>query len=94
MQQDTHLLTENQLPPPPPSTPTTVGHEDYPFPPGLTPREIDVLRLAIAGLDNKHVSQRLQTPLRNVEKYILRIQMKIDMYDRNSPLSTMLNRRS
>ena len=94
MKQEPHLLTEVQFPPPPPPRrPTAVGYEDYPLPPGLTPREIDILRLVIAGLDNKQISQRLQTSLRNVEKYILRIQTKTDMYSKESPLSHLLKSR-
>lgn len=94
MKQESHLLTDIQIPPPPPpKRPTALGYEDYPLPPGLTPREIDILRAIIAGLDNKQISQCLQTSLRNVEKYILRIQMKIDMHSQESPLKQLLKSR-
>ena len=94
MNQEAHLLTEVQFPPPPPPTrPTAVGYEDYSFPPGLTPRETDILRLAIAGLDNQQISQRLQTSLRNVEKYILRLQQKVTRYSKESPLNHILKNR-
>lgn len=86
------MKTEAELPPPPPPTrPTAVGYEE--FPPGLTPRETDILRLATAGLDNQQISQRLQTSLRNVEKYILRLQTKIDSHGQGSPWAQMLKTR-
>ena len=94
MKQEPHLLTNVQSPPPPPPRrPTAVGYEDYPLPPQLTPRETDILRLVIAGLDNQQISQRLQTSLRNVEKYIPCIQTKIDRYSKESPLSDLLKSR-
>ncbi len=95
MNQETYLEKEFQFPPPPPPRrPTTVGYEDDSFPPDLTPRQIDILRLAIAGLDNKQISQRLHTSLRNVEKYIPHIQTKIERYSQDSPLSALLKNRS
>ena len=95
MKQETDLLlTEAQLPPPPPPRrPTAVGNDEYPFPPGLTPRATEILRLVIGGLDNQQISQRLQTSQRNVEKYILYIQTKIDLFSKKSPLSHLLNNR-
>lgn len=91
MKQELPLLTEYLLPPPPlPRRPTTVGYDNYPFPPDLTPREIDILRLAIAELHIKKISQRLNTSLRNVEKYISRIQTKIDRYSKEFPFSDIL----
>lgn len=94
MKQEPHLLEEVQLPPPPPpKRPTAVGYEDYPFHPSLTPREREILRLAVAGLDDKQISQRLQTSLHNVKKYILRLQTKTDRYSQESPLSHLLKNR-
>ena len=94
MNQEPHLQRDAQLPPPPPPRrPTAVGYEDYSFLPGLTPRETDILRLTIAGLDNQHIAQQLGTTLRNVEKYILRLQQKTDRHSQDSPLNQILKNR-
>lgn len=39
----------------------------------LTPREQSVLNLVAAGLMNKEIARRLQTSVRNVEKYVSRL---------------------
>ncbi|NEQ50697.1 MAG: helix-turn-helix transcriptional regulator [Leptolyngbya sp. SIO3F4] len=94
MNQEPHLLTDVELPPPPPpKRPTAVGYEEYFFPPGLTPRETDILRLAVAGLDNQQISRSLGTTLRNVEKYILRLQTKVGMHSEEFPLNQILKNR-
>ncbi|MEM7793886.1 MAG: helix-turn-helix transcriptional regulator [Cyanobacteria bacterium P01_C01_bin.118] len=92
-QETTTWLTEVQSPPPPPPRSTSIGHEDDAFPPGLTPRETDILKLTIVGLDNLQIAQRLGTTRHNVEKYILRLQQKVTRYSQESPLNYILNNR-
>lgn len=94
MDQEAHVLTEVQSPPPPPPTrPTAVGYKDDSFPPGLTLRETDILRLTIAGLDNLQIAQQLGTTRHNIEKYILRLQQKVTRYSKESPLIQLLKNR-
>jgi len=94
MKEDTHFQTAEKLPPPPPpKRPTAVGYEEDPFQPSLTPREREILRLAVTGLDDKQISQHLQTSLRNTKKYILRLQTKIDRTSKDSPLNRLLKNR-
>ena len=85
--------TEIELPPPPPTGTRSIGCADYEFPPGLTPREIDILRLVIAEFNNEQVANCLTTSLHNVEKYLHRIQRKVDMYNPASPLCYLLKNR-
>ena len=85
--------TEIELPPPPPQGPRSVGCADYEFPSGLTPRERDILGLVIAGFNNEQVANCLPTSLHNVEKYLHRIQRKVDMYNPASPLCYLLKKR-
>jgi DNA-binding NarL/FixJ family response regulator len=42
----------------------------------LTPREQSVLNLVVDGLMNKEIARRLETSVRNVEKYVSRLFVK------------------
>ncbi len=53
---------------PPPKTPTIKLD--------LTPREESVLALVVDGLMNKEIARRLETSVRNVEKYVSRLFVK------------------
>ena len=41
--------------------------------PSFTPREASVLQLVAEGLMNKEIARRLETSIRNVEKYVSRL---------------------
>ncbi|MEB3326807.1 MAG: response regulator transcription factor [Synechococcus sp.] len=43
---------------------------------GFTPREASVLQLVAEGLMNKEIARRLETSIRNVEKYVSRLFIK------------------
>ena len=91
---ETFLQTEAQSPPPPPKGPRINGCADDDLPPGLTPRERDILKLVIAGFDNAQVAESLSTPLRNVEKYMHRLQRKVEnMNNSASPLLDLFRKR-
>jgi DNA-binding NarL/FixJ family response regulator len=42
----------------------------------FTPREASVLQLVAEGLMNKEIARRLETSIRNVEKYVSRLFIK------------------
>lgn len=53
-----------------------------PIPIDLTPREQSVLDLVAQGLMNKEIAKKLQTSVRNVEKYVSRLFSKTDTNSR------------
>ena len=52
---------------------TSISHSPAPFKIDLTPREQSVLNLVAEGLMNKEIARRLDTSVRNVEKYVSRL---------------------
>ncbi|WP_353929286.1 response regulator transcription factor [Okeanomitos corallinicola TIOX110] len=52
---------------------TTISQSPPPFKIDLTPREQSVLNLVAQGLMNKEIARRLETSVRNVEKYVSRL---------------------
>ncbi|MGM3305623.1 response regulator transcription factor [Anabaena sp. WFMT] len=50
-----------------------ISHSPPPFKIDLTPREQSVLNLVAEGLMNKEIARRLETSVRNVEKYVSRL---------------------
>lgn len=48
------------------------------FPNGLTPREVDVLRLIAAGRSNQEIAAELAISVRTVERHITNLYGKID----------------
>ena len=44
--------------------------------PSFTPREASVLQLVAEGLMNKEIARKLETSIRNVEKYVSRLFIK------------------
>ena len=86
---ETFPKTEAPSPPPPPKRPRINSFADDDLPPGLTPRDTEILKLVIAGFDSTQVAEHLSTPLRNVEKYMHRLQRKVE--DMNNPASPLLD---
>ena len=52
---------------------TAIAQSSAPFNIDLTPREQSVLNLVAEGLMNKEIARRLETSVRNVEKYVSRL---------------------
>jgi DNA-binding NarL/FixJ family response regulator len=52
---------------------TAIGQSATPVKLDFTPREQSVLDLVVAGLMNKEIARRLETSVRNVEKYVSRL---------------------
>ncbi|MDB9539682.1 response regulator transcription factor [Anabaenopsis tanganyikae CS-531] len=52
---------------------TAISQSPVPFKIDLTPREQSVLNLVAEGLMNKEIARRLETSVRNVEKYVSRL---------------------
>lgn len=52
---------------------TAISQTPPPFKIDLTPREQSVLNLVAQGLMNKEIARRLETSVRNVEKYVSRL---------------------
>ena len=50
--------------------------ENAPIIPSFTPREASVLQLVAEGLMNKEIARKLETSIRNVEKYVSRLFIK------------------
>ncbi|HET9223667.1 MAG TPA: LuxR C-terminal-related transcriptional regulator, partial [Roseiflexaceae bacterium] len=67
-----HLLSAPQETPSGPVAPLE--------PAGLTPREIEVLRLITAGKSNQEIAHELTLSVRTVERHISNIYQKIDVY--------------
>jgi DNA-binding NarL/FixJ family response regulator len=53
-------------------------------PHGLTPRELDVLRLIAEGLSNREIGQRLSVSERTVESHVLRVLTKLHLSSRTA----------
>ncbi len=53
--------------------PSTVTTEPPPIRVQLTPREQEVLDLVSEGLMNKEIARKLETSIRNIEKYVTRL---------------------
>jgi DNA-binding NarL/FixJ family response regulator len=49
---------------------------------GLSPRELEVLRLIAAGKSNREIAEALFLSLRTVERHIANIYLKIDVHNR------------
>ena len=60
--------------PVPITTPNRWGY--VPLIPNFTPREASVLQLVAEGLMNKEIARKLETSIRNVEKYVSRLFIK------------------
>ncbi|MBC6481474.1 MAG: response regulator transcription factor [Hormoscilla sp. GM7CHS1pb] len=60
----------------------TLGHKTPPMKLDFTPREQSVLNLVVEGLMNKEIARRLETSLRNVEKYVSRLFAKTETNSR------------
>jgi len=52
---------------------SSISQSPAPFKIDLTPREQSVLNLVAEGLMNKEIARRLETSVRNVEKYVSRL---------------------
>ena len=52
------------------------NHDDNITTPNFTPREASVLQLVAEGLMNKEIARKLETSIRNVEKYVSRLFIK------------------
>jgi DNA-binding NarL/FixJ family response regulator len=52
---------------------SAISQSPAPFKIDLTPREQSVLNLVAEGLMNKEIARRLETSVRNVEKYVSRL---------------------
>src|SRR5205823_4890665 len=48
------------------------------FPDGLSPREVDVLRLIATGINNQQIADTLSLSVRTVERHITNLYAKID----------------
>ena len=59
-----------------------IGHKTPPMKLDFTPREQSVLNLVVEGLMNKEIARRLETSVRNVEKYVSRLFAKTETNSR------------
>ncbi len=62
------------------------------LPHGLTPRELDVLRLMVAGHSNKQIGDALNVTEGSVKFYVNKILSKLDVTDRTQAVTTALRR--
>jgi len=60
--------------------------------PGLTPREMDVLRLIVAGHSNKQIGDALDVTEGSVKFYVNKILSKLGVSDRTQAVTTALRR--
>jgi len=60
--------------------------EERPLDPGLTPREIEVLRLAAGGLTNRGIANRLSISARTVQVHLIHIFQKLDVGSRTEAI--------
>ena len=58
--------------------------------PSFTPREASVLQLVAEGLMNKEIARKLETSIRNVEKYVSRLFIKTETSSRTELVSYAL----
>lgn len=59
-----------------------IGHKTPSMKLDFTPREQSVLNLVVEGLMNKEIARRLETSVRNVEKYVSRLFTKTETNSR------------
>jgi two-component system, NarL family, response regulator len=71
--------------------PPGVVDADVP-PPGLTPRETDVLRLMVAGLSNRQIGEALHVTEGSVKFYVNKILSKLGVADRTQAVTAALRR--
>lgn len=57
------------------------------YPDGLTPREVDVLRLIAAGKSNREMAEHLFLSVRTIERHVANIYTKIDAHNRNEAVA-------
>ena len=57
------------------------------YPDGLTPREVDVLRLIAAGRSNRDMAEELFLSIRTIERHVANIYGKIDAHNRQEATS-------
>ena len=69
--------------PPSPSTPVAERMQ-ISYPAGLTPREVEVLRLVAQGLTNEHVASHLVISPRTVDTHLTSIYSKIGVSSRSA----------
>jgi len=62
------------------------------LPHGLTPRELDVLRLLVAGHSNKQIGEALTVTEGSVKFYVNKILSKLGVSDRTQAVTTALRR--
>ncbi|MBE0448676.1 MAG: response regulator transcription factor [Actinobacteria bacterium] len=55
---------------------------------GLTPREVEVLKIIAEGLSNKEIAHRLSISEKTVKNHINNILPKLHLYDRTQRRST------
>lgn len=68
------------------------GTEQHLLPHGLTPRELDVLRLMVAGHSNKQIGDALNVTEGSVKFYVNKILSKLAVTDRTQAVTTALRR--
>ncbi len=68
------------------------GTEQHLLPHGLTPRELDVLRLMVAGHSNKQIGDLLNVTEGSVKFYVNKILSKLAVTDRTQAVTTALRR--
>jgi DNA-binding NarL/FixJ family response regulator len=61
-------------------------------PPGLTPRETDVLRLMVAGLSNRQIGEALHVTEGSVKFYVNKILSKLGVADRTQAVTAAIRR--
>jgi DNA-binding NarL/FixJ family response regulator len=61
-------------------------------PPGLTPRETDVLRLIVGGLSNRQIGEALRVTEGSVKFYVNKILSKLGVADRTQAVTAAIRR--
>lgn len=73
--------------------PGVIGHQESELAsPSLTPREMDVLRLIVAGHSNKQIGDALDVTEGSVKFYVNKILSKLGVSDRTQAVTTALRR--
>ncbi len=62
----------------------TAGAEDGPAVDGLSPRELEILRLAARGLDNEDIAAALTLSIRTVERHLSNTYAKLDLHGKSA----------